>query len=93
MTIVVISSERLIILGALRDLDKALRIRSNDPLVYLQRGICYENLLDFHLAIREFSEAIAIDSQFAKAFYHRGLCSMKFRKDCLEDLSKVIFLH
>lgn len=74
----------------MKDLDDALRIRHKDPVVYLQRGICYENLSEFNNAIKEFTEAVGINPHFSKAYYHRGLCLMKYKKDCLEDLNKVI---
>jgi tetratricopeptide (TPR) repeat protein len=79
-------------LGALKDLDNSLKIRYKDPVVHLQRGICFENLLEFNNAIDEFTEAIEIDPHFAKAYYHRGMCSMKFRRDGVDDLNKVIYV-
>jgi tetratricopeptide (TPR) repeat protein len=78
--------------GALKDLDNALRIRYKDPVLHLQRGICLDNLLEFKNAIDEFTEAIEIDHNFAKAYYYRGMCLMKFRKDGLEDINKVSIL-
>ncbi len=78
--------------GALRDLTKALRIKNNDPQIFLQRGICFENLLDWKSAIREFTEAITLYPTFAKAYYHRGVCQTKLSKNGLTDLDMALKL-
>ncbi|KAJ3299237.1 cytochrome c oxidase subunit 1 [Borealophlyctis nickersoniae] len=63
-------------LGALKDLDRALELSKKDPQIYLQRGICYENLKDWANACREFTSCINLTPLFAKAYYHRGLCKL-----------------
>ncbi|KAJ3354248.1 cytochrome c oxidase subunit 1 [Entophlyctis luteolus] len=66
--------------GAIRDLAKALEFSKNkDPQIsnlYLQKGICYENVKDWANAVVDFSKCIAIDPQFANAYYHRGVCKL-----------------
>lgn len=48
----------------------------NDPQIYLQRGICYENLEDWASALVEFSQCISLIPSYSKAYYHRGLCKI-----------------
>ncbi|KAJ3212811.1 cytochrome c oxidase subunit 1 [Dinochytrium kinnereticum] len=62
--------------GAIRDLSKALEYNKKEPQIYLQRGICYENLRDWSHAAAEFSRCIAQNPGYAKAYYHRGLCKL-----------------
>ncbi|KAJ3108931.1 cytochrome c oxidase subunit 1 [Phlyctochytrium planicorne] len=62
--------------GAIRDLSKALEYNKKEPQIYLQRGICYENLKDWSHAAAEFSRCIAQNPRYAKAYYHRGLCKL-----------------
>ncbi|KAI8832186.1 hypothetical protein BC829DRAFT_422863 [Chytridium lagenaria] len=56
--------------------NEALEYNKKEPQIYLQRGICYENLKDWPHAIAEFSRCIAQNPGFAKAHYHRGLCKL-----------------
>ncbi|KAI8610448.1 hypothetical protein BC830DRAFT_742726 [Chytriomyces sp. MP71] len=63
--------------GAIRDLAKALEFsRIKDPQIYLQKGICYENIKEWGNAIAEFTKCITLDTQFSKAYYHRGVCKL-----------------
>ncbi|KAI9337807.1 hypothetical protein BDR26DRAFT_803961 [Obelidium mucronatum] len=63
--------------GAIRDLAKALEFsRIKDPQIYLQKGICFENIKDYVNASSEFTKCIALDANFAKAYYHRGVCKL-----------------
>ncbi|KAJ3009221.1 UNVERIFIED_CONTAM: cytochrome c oxidase subunit 1, partial [Siphonaria sp. JEL0065] len=63
--------------GAIKDLAKALEFsRVKDPQIYLQKGICFENIKDYANASSEFTKCIALDPNFAKAYYHRGVCKL-----------------
>ncbi|KAJ3259016.1 cytochrome c oxidase subunit 1 [Chytriomyces hyalinus] len=63
--------------GAIRDLAKALEFsRIKDPQIYLQKGICFVNIKDWSNAAAEFTTCINLDPQFAKAYYHRGVCKL-----------------
>lgn len=63
--------------GALQELNSVIEqgVR-NDPQVFLQRGICYENLENWEAASSEFSQCIALIPSYSKAYYHRGLCKL-----------------
>ncbi len=78
--------------GALRDLGKALKLKKTDPSIYLQRGICFENLKDWKNAIKEFSEAIVLNPGFSKAYFHRAICLGHCDKISIEDLNTAIKL-
>ncbi|KAJ3197230.1 cytochrome c oxidase subunit 1 [Irineochytrium annulatum] len=52
--------------GAIRDLTKALEYNKKDPQIYLQKGICYENLKDWTNAAAEFTKCIALNPSYAK---------------------------
>lgn len=80
-------------IGALRDLAEALKYNKHEPQIHLQRGICYENLGDWHNAVKEFSACIILDPTFAKAFYHRGFSRLHLNDDHgAADLGKAIKL-
>ena len=78
---------------ALIDLKTAVEYTRRDPQIYLQRGICYENLQEWQPAIVEFSRCIVLMPAFAKAHYHRGLCKLYFGDDTgLTDLNSAVSL-
>lgn len=63
--------------GALEELNSVIDLGvRNDPQIYLQRGICYENLEKWDAASAEFSQCITLIPTYAKAYYHRGLCKL-----------------
>ncbi|ORY43266.1 hypothetical protein BCR33DRAFT_738575 [Rhizoclosmatium globosum] len=63
--------------GAIKDLAKALEFsRIKDPQIYLQKGICFENIKDYTNASAEFTKCISLEPSFAKAYYHRGVCKL-----------------
>ena len=79
--------------GALRDLERALEHSKKDPAIYLQRGICYENIQDWGNATREFSNCLVLNPTFVKAYYHRGLCKLHEGSDKgVADLDKALKL-
>ncbi|KAJ3032763.1 cytochrome c oxidase subunit 1, partial [Rhizophlyctis rosea] len=79
--------------GALKDLERALDHSKKDPQIYLQRGICYENLKDWTNAAREFSNCLALNAAYAKAYYHRGLCKLhEGNEKGVADLDKALNL-
>lgn len=57
-------------------------IRTSKPLSYLyhNRGQFYIRMGSFDLAMTDLDSAIAIDSNLAEAYYHRGLCLTKMKK-------------
>jgi tetratricopeptide (TPR) repeat protein len=78
--------------GALNELNSVLELGiKNDPQIYLQRGICYENLEEWASASAEFSQCIALIPSYSKAYYHRGICKLYTGdKSGVEDLHLAI---
>ncbi|KAJ3216163.1 cytochrome c oxidase subunit 1 [Clydaea vesicula] len=80
-------------LGALSDLDSALELDPTDSQIYLQKGICYEQLKRFNDAVAAFSKSIQINAEFAKAYFHRGNCKLNDGNSSgVKDLDKALLL-
>lgn len=74
--------------------DNVLKNQS-DPGLYVQRGNARYNNNDYNGAIKDYDEAIAIDSGYELAFYNRGL-SWFVKKEydkAIEDYNKAIKLY
>jgi tetratricopeptide (TPR) repeat protein len=54
------------LIGAIKDMTKALLMAGQDPLMYLQRGICNYYLKTYQNAIFDFTKAIELDPLYAK---------------------------
>ncbi|TPX58913.1 hypothetical protein SpCBS45565_g07874 [Spizellomyces sp. 'palustris'] len=79
--------------GALKDLGQALKYNKREPQIYLQRGICFENLQDWASAVKELTSCILLNPDFAKAYYHRGLSKLHLQdQEGVEDLGTAIKL-
>ncbi|KNC98500.1 uncharacterized protein SPPG_06197, partial [Spizellomyces punctatus DAOM BR117] len=82
-----------VLLGALKDLGQALKYNKREPQIYLQRGICFENLQDWASAVKELTSCILLKPDFAKAYYHRGLSKLHLQdQEGVEDLGTAIKL-
>jgi len=57
---------------AILQYDTAIAINSKIELVYINRGVSKQNLLDWNGAIQDFSSAISLNSTSAIAFGYRG---------------------
>lgn len=58
---------------AIKDFDKALQSKPNDPLLITYRGIVYYAKGQNDRALQDFNKALAIDPKFARAYYQRGM--------------------
>jgi tetratricopeptide (TPR) repeat protein len=79
--------------GALSNLSTVISLGViNDPMIYLQKGICYQNLEKWVEAEAEFTLCIRLTSKFSKAYYRRGICRLytNQRKTGLDDLNAAI---
>ena len=76
--------------GAIVDLDKAIRLNSNNAYLYFDRGNLYATNKDYVRAIDNYTEAIRLDSNLAEAYYNRGIAYINIgKKDTgISDLSK-----
>lgn len=75
---------------ALADYDKAVSLRSDSPIAFLNRGRTYFNLKDFPKATADFDKSIELDPKDAKAYYNRGVLneSLGFLEKALADYVK-----
>jgi Flp pilus assembly protein TadD len=58
---------------AIRDYNRAIKLRPDDPSLFEGRGLAHANRLNFELAVKDYDQAIMLDPADAKAFYRRGL--------------------
>ena len=63
-------------------------------LIYLNNGLSRNGLMEFELAINEFTEAIKLDSDFADAYQNRAVSKMCLKNfnDALKDAEKALEL-
>lgn len=75
--------------GALRDYTVALKLKADDPEIWLNRGLVREKLTDFAGAYADFSRAIDLQEDYVKAWLNRGnlLALQKRYAEALEDYS------
>jgi tetratricopeptide (TPR) repeat protein len=61
-------------------------------LIYLNNGLSRNGLMEFELAINEFTEAIKLDSDFADAYQNRAVSKMCLKNfnDALKDAEKAL---
>ncbi|KAI6653503.1 Tetratricopeptide repeat protein 32 [Oopsacas minuta] len=59
------------------------------------RGFYHYQMVDFYLAIQDYSEAIALDPNFEIAFYNRGLVRYRlgFYSGSRDDLDKCLLIN
>ncbi len=81
---------------AVDDYEKALSLNSkwNAAQVYLNKGIANEALLNYELAIQDFSKSIAADPNTASAYLARGNVkyALEQYKEAVEDFKKAEIL-
>jgi tetratricopeptide (TPR) repeat protein len=57
---------------AIEYLNNAIKLQSDNAKAYCHRGIAYENLGQYQLAIADYNETIRLKSDFADAYSNRG---------------------
>ncbi len=78
--------------SALRDYNSALRLKPDDPDLWLNRGYVYERLNKNAEAYSDYSKAIDLQEDFAKAWLNRGNVLNKIGKpaEAVEDYSAAL---
>ena len=59
--------------SALADYDKAVELKADDAVAFLNRGRTYYNLKSFDKAGADFDKSIELDPKGSKAYYNRGV--------------------
>jgi tetratricopeptide (TPR) repeat protein len=58
---------------ALADMNAALKIAPNSPVLYLQRGQVYLLLYEWDKVLADYNTALELDPDYADAFFYRGI--------------------
>ena len=83
---------------AIEDFDKAIELDPYYSLAYYNRGLCYQEQLQYQRAIEDWDKVIELDPNdpyYAyQAYYNRGICYRLMGQDqrAIEDWDKVIGL-
>lgn len=82
------------ILGALEDLNQAIRHERNEVELYFARGNVNILMENYYEALNDFNKTIELDGAFAKAYYNRGITYLLLynRPDGCYDLEKAVEL-
>ena len=67
--------------AALDDLNKAIKIQSNNVYAYQDRAVVHEKRNEFAEAIADYTKAIKLNSKFPPPYNGRGLLFLKLGKD------------
>ncbi|NOT49516.1 MAG: TonB family protein, partial [Acidobacteria bacterium] len=75
---------------ALADYDKAVSLKSDSPIAFLNRGRTHFSLKDFGKATADFDKSIELDPKDAKAYFNRGVLneSLGYLEKAFADYSK-----
>jgi lipoprotein NlpI len=79
---------------AIKDYDKAIELRPDDAITYVDRGIAYDDKEAYDLAIADYSLAIALNPKYTIAYNDRGI-SYKNKGDydlAIKDYDRAIEL-
>ncbi len=81
---------RLKTVGAISDLDMAIKLNPKNAYLYFDRGNLHAENKDFARAIEDYDSAIKLDPKLAEAYYNRGIANVNLgNTDAgIADLSK-----
>ena len=74
---------------------QCLMARPNDDTALYNRGVLYIKLKKYHLAITDFSNAIALNQKFKDAYFNRSVCYGELKKysDAISDYTICIEIN
>lgn len=75
---------------ALADYDKAVSLKADNPIAFLNRGKTHFNLKDFGKATADFDKSIELDPKDGRAYYNRGVLNenLGYLEKALADYTK-----
>lgn len=81
---------RMKTVGAIADLDTAIKLSPDNAYLYFDRGNLYAANKDYVRAIADYDNAVRLDPKLAEAYYNRGIANINLGKTDLgiSDLSK-----
>lgn len=73
-----------------KEFDQSIKLKSNFPYAWYNRGNTLASLNDYRNAIANYSKAIELNNDFAEAYFNRGLCKIRIGDNVsgINDLSK-----
>jgi tetratricopeptide (TPR) repeat protein len=79
------------LIGAISDLDDAIRLDGYDPILYNNRGNLKDELERSGEAVKDYEKAILLDSTYSLAYYNRGIALFNLEKyeEAKQDFEKV----
>jgi len=80
---------------AIKDYDKAIKLKPDYAGAYNNRGIAYAELGEYDRAIKDYDKAIELNPDLAEAYGNRGVAYAKLgeHKRAIEDFNKAIKLN
>ena len=83
------------IAGAIEDMNQAISIESNSPVLYLNRGYLKHFSNDLDGAMKDYDAAITINPNYAYAYNNRGVLktAMNDVQGAMEDYAKALSLN
>ncbi len=80
---------------AIKDFDKAIRLKPDDAVAYLWRGRAKHQLKQYKEAIKDFDEAIRLEPDYTAAYRWRGMAKygLKQHEEAIKDFDEAIRLE
>lgn len=78
---------------AIQEYSRAIELDANEPLFYLRRGLANAKAGNSSAAIQDMSAAININTQYAEAWYWRGMIKYRSKQQPCADLQQAAQLN
>ena len=81
--------------GAIRDFDNSIKLKSDCPSVFSLRAEAKESLLLWHSALSDYSIALELDPEDSERYFDRAKCKVKMGcfKDAIADFKMAILIN
>ncbi len=75
---------------ALESYSKAIEIKSNEPVFFLNRAIVFGKLQHYDNSLNDLEAALRIDPQYAEAYYWKAVVRINLKQSPCEDLQNAV---
>lgn len=65
--------------NAMKHYNEAIKRDPDNPILYSNRALCYQKLLEFHLALKDCEECVRLDPNFVKGYVRKGHALLALR--------------